>query len=136
VRHYGRLNFTLLPRQNLLALVTLFLVTSCSLPEVNLVKTPPRIGNNNGVNYTDSSMTAGPKDRKSAMDKLDKTYLASVQVRYSEDSAPILVDFHRDRHNLVTFNLWRSEESISFVHLGYTGSEGVSAGLRFIWHFE
>lgn len=85
----------------------------------------------------DSAALFSKPDATQATDTKDKGYLATVHVRFGEskDSGQLCFDVRKEKSDRVVAKLWQSEETSTFLHLGYSQGEGASVGTRFIWHF-
>jgi hypothetical protein len=128
VRHLRRVTTSYLPGGFLLgALASLFVVTACSLPNIKIEKKSKA---ERGDEVASLSTTPGTKP-------VDKRYLATVHVRFSEakDATAISFDVRRDKRKMIVAKLWESEETVTTMHLGYTRSDGAIAGFKFNWRF-
>jgi len=113
-------------------LAALFLVlASCSLPEVSVDR---KHSHSNDTTTTPLSSASGSSEQSKF---IDKNYLATVHVKLSNssDAVPIKFDVTRNKRSFLTFVLWESDQAKSFVHLGYTSSDGLITGVQLRWHF-
>lgn len=112
---------------SLITLGLLLTLSACSLPDVDVQKKAERANAAGAGFFT--------KDNGQGSRPTDKSYLATVRIRFTETMQPITFDVRRDRRDLISANLEQTQETSTYLHLGYTHSEGGIAGLRFAWHF-
>lgn len=108
----------------------LLTLSSCSLPDVNVEKRPK----------TDDASNAGFFSKIDPYGQPDihtggSGYLATVHVYFSDNGSPATFDIHRNKSDLVSFNVQQGEQTSTYMHLGYTHDDGAIAGLRFTWRF-
>ena len=114
----------------------LLTLCSCSmpdLPDITMDKQPQRANMNGGPFFDtkrDDHANFAPGGGLGS-----NTYLATVRIQYSDTSVPVSFDIHRNRADFMSLNMQQSQTTSTSLHLGYTGSEGAMAGLRFIWRF-
>ncbi len=110
----------------------LLTMVACSLPDVRIDKKPK-----NADNAQSSLFSKADNTSPSGQGHVDKGYLATVHVRFSDskDAVPINFDISKKKTEMVTFTMWEEKESNSVVHLGYTHSTGGVASIKLTWRF-
>lgn len=118
-----------------IALGLLLTLSACSLPDINIARKLQR-ANAAGEGFFSKTDDAVVQNPTQSLHANDTTYLATVRVSFTESGIPPMTfDVRRDKTDMVSFNVQQSEETSTYVHLGYDHTEGGVAGLRFRWHF-
>lgn len=114
--------------KKLLALASALIIAACSLPEIN-IKKQQRLAIDSPV----ASFTSGGSNPSG----LDKRYLATVHIRFSEskDVSPLSFDIRKDKKSMIAARLFQTEKTVTTLSLGYTGRTGPIVGCRFSWRF-
>jgi hypothetical protein len=109
----------------------LLTLSACSLPDINVERKAKR-ATAAGAGFFGKTDSKAFQDRHSG----DNSYLATVHVRFTElHMQPVTFDVRKDKRDLVSFNMYESQHTSTYVHLGYSHSDGGIAGLRFSWRF-
>jgi exonuclease I len=109
----------------------LLTLCSCSLPDVSVEK-KQKSADAAGAGF----FTKGDDHAASDIHASDSTYLATVHVRFNETGTQSFsFDVRRDRRDTISVNMEETEQTSTYLHLGYTRSEGGIAGLRFTFRF-
>lgn len=111
----------------------LLTLSACSLPDIDVARKLKR-ADAAGDGFFSKDDNAAKTKHDPHVD--DITYLATVRVRFTElHMQPIVFDVRRDRSDAVSFNVLETEKTTTYLHLGYSRSDGPTVGLRFRWHF-
>lgn len=114
------------PPTILSGIVVCLTLAGCSIPDISFSKRPQ----SEAVNLAFFS-------KQLAASTVDKKYLTTVHIRFSEskDVSPINFDIRRDKRSMVAAKLWEGDKSKVIMHLGYTRGDGPIIGAHYSWRF-